>query len=235
MKVIILCGGLGTRLAEETKTKPKPMVLIGNKPIIWHIIKYYNSFGFKDFILATGYKHKVLEEYFNKNKIKNCNIRLIFTGNKTLTGGRILRLKNFIKDDNFLLTYGDGLSNVNLKKLISLHTKKKGVATLTAVRPPVRFGELKISSGCMIKNFKEKPQHSNNWINGGYFVMNKKIFEFIKNDNTILERFSLQTLSKKRKLFALKHFSFWQCMDTMRDKIFLNKIWKTKKAPWKIW
>ena len=154
MKVIILCGGLGTRLAEETKKKPKPMVLIGNKPIIWHIIKYYNSFGFKDFILATGYKHKVLEEYFKKNKIKNCNIRLIFTGNKTLTGGRILRLKNFIKDDNFLLTYGDGLSTVNLKKLISLHKKNKGIATLTAVRPPVRFGELKISPNCLIKDFQ---------------------------------------------------------------------------------
>ena len=174
MKVIILCGGLGTRLAEETKTKPKPMVLIGNKPIVWHIIKYYNSFGFKDFILATGYKHKTLEEYFKKNRIKNCNIQLIFTGNKTLTGGRILRLKNYIENENFLLTYGDGLSDVNLKKLISLHKKKKGVVTLTAVRPPARFGELKISSNSLIKNFKEKPQHSTNWINGGYFVMNKK-------------------------------------------------------------
>lgn len=235
MKVIILCGGLGTRLAEETKTKPKPMVKIGRKPIIWHLIKYYQFYGFNEFILATGYKSQVLGDYFKKNKIKNSEIKLIYTGNETLTGGRLLRLKKFLKDDDFLLTYGDGLSNVNLKKLISFHYKNKSIATLTAVRPPVRFGELKLSLSGKIKEFKEKPQASSSWINGGFFVMNKNIFKYLKNDKTVLEKYALEKLSKQNKLSAYKHFSFWQCMDTMRDKIYLNKLWKEKKTPWKKW
>ncbi len=235
MKVIILCGGLGSRLAEETRSKPKPMVKIGTKPIIWHLIKYYQHFGFNDFILATGYKSYVLKEFFNKYKIKSAKINLVYTGKDSLTGGRLLRLKKFIDDDNFHLTYGDGLSNVNLKKLVSFHKKSNSIATLTSVRPPVRFGEIKLSSTGKVKEFNEKPQASSNWINGGFFVMNKKIFNYIKNDQTILERYTLEKLVQNKKLSAFKHFSFWQCMDTMRDKIYLNKLWKENKTPWKKW
>ena len=180
MKVIILCGGLGTRLSEETKTKPKPMVKIGTQPIIWHLIKYYQSYGFNDFILATGYKSNEIKKYFENIKIKNLNIQLVYTGKNTLTGGRILRLKKYIFDDEFLMTYGDGLSNINLKKLVSFHRSRKSVVTLTAVRPPVRFGEIKISNKGIVNEFKEKPQSSKNWINGGFFVMNKDIFNYLK-------------------------------------------------------
>jgi len=235
MKVVILCGGLGTRLSEETKTKPKPMVKIGSKPIIWHLIKYFQYYGFNDFLLATGYKSNVIKKYFENTNIKNTNIKLIYTGKDTLTGGRILRLKKFIKDDEFLMTYGDGLSNINLKKLISHHRKSKSIVTLSAVRPPVRFGEIKISNDGKVKQFKEKPQASQNWINGGFFIMNKEIFNYLKNDKTILERQPLENLTKKKKLSGFKHYSFWQCMDTMRDKNYLNKLWKEHKSPWKKW
>ena len=235
MKVVILCGGLGTRLSEETKTKPKPMVKVGSKPIIWHLIKYYQSYGFNDFLLATGYKSNVLKKFFESTKIRKSNIELVYTGKNTFTGGRILRLKEFIKDDEFLMTYGDGLSNVNIKKLITFHRISKSIVTLTAVRPPVRFGEIKISAKGKIGQFKEKPQSSKNWINGGFFVMNKPIFDYIKNDKTILEKQPLETLAKKKKLSGYKHYSFWQCMDTMRDKIYLNKLWRENKSPWKKW
>ena len=228
MKVVILCGGLGTRLSEETKTKPKPMVKIGSKPIIWHLIKYFQYYGFNDFLLATGYKSNVIKKYFENTNIKNTNIKLIYTGKDTLTGGRILRLKKFIKDDEFLMTYGDGLSNINLKKLISHHRKSKSIVTLSAVRPPVRFGEIKISNDGKVKQFKEKPQASQNWINGGFFIMNKEIFNYLKNDKTILERQPLENLTKKKKLSGFKHYSFWQCMDTMRDKIQLDTALKKK-------
>ena len=235
MEVVILCGGLGTRLAEETKTKPKPMVNIGTKPIIWHLIKYFKFYGFNDFILATGYKSKIIKKFFEDKKIKNTNIKLVYTGKNTLTGGRILRLRNIIKNKEFLMTYGDGLSNVNLKKLISFHRASKSIVTLTAVRPPVRFGEINISEEGKITQFKEKPQSSKNWINGGFFVMNQKIFNHLKNDQTILEKKPLETLAKKKQLSGYRHFSFWQCMDTMRDKKYLNKLWKTNKSPWKKW
>tara|TARA_B100001057_G_scaffold487231_1_gene569630 strand:- start:310 stop:1017 length:708 start_codon:yes stop_codon:yes gene_type:complete len=235
MKVVILCGGLGTRLSEETQTKPKPMVKIGSKPIIWHLIKYYQYFGFNNFILATGYKSNVIKKYFENTKIKNSNIKLVYTGKDTLTGGRILRLKKFITDDEFLMTYGDGLSNINLKQLISFHHRTKSVATLTAVRPPVRFGEIKILNNGKVDQFKEKPQASKNWINGGFFIMNKGIFNYLENDKTILERQPLETLAKQKKLSGYRHFSFWQCMDTMRDKNYLNKLWKSNKSPWKKW
>ena len=211
------------------------MVKIVNKPIIWHLIKYYQYYGFNDFILATGYKSNILKSFFKKNKIKSSNINLVYTGKDSLTGGRLLRLKKYVQDENFLLTYGDGLSNINLKKLINFHSKNKSIATLTAVRPPVRFGEISISSKGKVKEFKEKPQATSNWINGGFFVMNKKIFDYIKNDKTILERYTLEKLVKNKKLSAYKHFSFWQCMDTMRDKIYLNKLWKENKTPWKKW
>jgi len=235
MKVIILCGGLGTRLAEETKTKPKPMVKIGNIPILTHLIKYYNSYGYKEFILATGYKSKIIKDYYKKKKINNSNIKVIYTGKNTLTGGRILRLKKYIDDEIFLVTYGDGLSNVNLKELVNFHIKKKGIVTLTAVRPTIRFGEIKFSKSSKIFSYKEKPQATKNWINGGFFVMTNKIFDFIKNDFTVLEKGPLEKIAKKGKLFAYKHNNFWQCMDTMRDKILLNKLWNKRLAKWKRW
>ena len=235
MKVVILCGGLGTRLAEETRTKPKPMVNIGAKPIIWHLIKYYHSYGHKNFILATGYKSKIINDFFKTNKIMGCNIVLKYTGKETLTGGRILRLKKYIGDEDFLLTYGDALSNINIKKLITFHKKNKGIVTLSAVRPPVRFGELLISKNNTVNEFKEKPQSANNWINGGFFVMKSGIFNYLKNDKTILERNPLASLSVQKKLKAFKHYSFWQCMDTMRDKILLNKLWSKDLAKWKKW
>lgn len=234
MKVVLLCGGLGTRISEETKIKPKPMVKIGNSPILSHIIKYYESFGYKEFIIALGYKSKVIKNYFkeNKNIYKNCNIKLVDTGKNTLTGGRLLKLKKYLIDDkDFMLTYGDGVSNVNLKKLLNYHKQHNKIATVTAVRPPVRFGELYIVRN-KVKSFKEKPQASKGWINGGFFVFNNKIFKYLKNDFTILEREPLSKLTKEKELMAFKHKSFWQCMDTMRDKMLLNSIWKTKKAPW---
>ena len=235
MKVLILCGGLGTRLAEETALKPKPMVQIGQKPILWHLIKYFKHYGLNDFILATGYKSNVIKNYFEKNKIINCNVKACFTGKDTLTGGRILRLKKIIGDSDFFVTYGDGLSNVNIRELIKFHNKHKGIVTLTAVRPPVRFGEIKISAKSEVLSFKEKPQATQNWINGGFFVMRKEVFKYIKDDNTILEKKTFQKLTKNKKLYAYKHYKFWQCMDTLREKKYLNKIWLNGNAPWKKW
>jgi glucose-1-phosphate cytidylyltransferase len=228
MKVVILCGGLGSRLAEETKLIPKPMVKIGKLPIVQHIINFYESYGFQDFILATGYKKEFLERYFKKNK----RIKCVFTGKNTLTGGRLLRLKNyFSKDENFFLTYGDGLSNQNLKNLIKFHIKHKKIATLTAVRPTARFGELKIQKN-KVKRFQEKPQLKDNWINGGFFIFNVKIFNYISGDKMMLEREPFLKLTKQNELMAFKHYGFWQCMDTMRDKNVLSELWKEKKAPW---
>ncbi len=228
MKVVILCGGLGSRLEEETKLIPKPMVKIGKLPIVQHIINYYKSFGYNDFILATGYKKEVLEKYYKNKK----NVRCIFTGKNTLTGGRILRLKRYFKKNEiFLLTYGDGLINQNLNKLLKFHIKHKKIATLTSVKPPARFGEVKIN-GNRVSSFEEKPQLQNNWINGGFFVFNSKIFNFISGDKTMLEREPFQKLTKIKNLMAYKHYGFWQCMDTMRDKKILENFWRKSKTPW---
>ena len=227
MKVIILCGGKGTRLAEETKIKPKPMVRVGNLPIIRHIMKIYEKDGFNDFILAVGYKGSIIKKYFKNFR----NVKVIDTGKNTLTGGRLLRLKKFIKDERFFLTYGDGVAKINLKRLLKFHLKHKKTATLTAVRPPARFGELFLS-GKRIKSFKEKPQTDSGWINGGYFVFEKEIFSYIKNDQTILEREPLERLTQQKKLYAFKSYNFWQCMDTLRDKKLLNKMWREKKVLW---
>jgi len=228
MKVVILCGGVGSRLAEETKLIPKPMVKIGKLPIVQHIINYYKSFGYNDFILATGYKKEVLEKYYKNKK----NVRCIFTGKNTLTGGRILRLKRYFKkNENFLLTYGDGLINQNLNKLLKFHIKHKKIATLTSVKPPARFGEVKIN-GNRVSSFEEKPQLQNNWINGGFFVFNSKIFNFISGDKTMLERKPFQKLTKIKNLMAYKHYGFWQCMDTIRDKKILENFWRKSKTPW---
>ncbi len=226
MKVVILAGGKGTRLSEYTKLIPKPMMKIVKIPIIVRIIKYYYKFGFKDFIIATGYKKKVIEKYFSKN-LKSLNIKTIDTGLNSMTGGRIKFLKNFL-NSTFLLTYGDGLSNVNLKKLIKFHKQNKYFVTLTAVRPPARFGGIKIS-GKRVKYFKEKSKLDEGWINGGFFVMEPKIFDYIKNSKTILEQYPLEKLSSQKKLGAYKHNGFWQCVDTIRDKELLETAVKNKK------
>ena len=234
MKTVILCGGLGSRLSEETKTKPKPMVTIGGIPTVCHIINIYKKNGFKDFILATGYKSDYIKKYFSKKMIKklNCKIKIVFTGHKTMTGGRVLRLKRFFKkNEDFMLTYGDGLTNQNIKRLVKMHSQSKKVATVTAVRPPIRFGELTLH-GNKVKNFREKIQSNKGWINGGFFVLNYKIFKFIRNDNTMFERDPMQKLVEKKQLSAFKHKGFWHCIDTMRDKKILEQIFKSGKAPW---
>lgn len=233
MKIIILCGGKGTRLSEETRKIPKPMVKIGPEPILVHIINYYKSYGFNNFILAVGYKGKIIRNYFKKKKYQQ-SVRVINTGLNTLTGGRLLRLKKlFNRNEDFMFTYGDGLTTLNLNKLLLFHKKNKKIATMTVVKPPARFGEV-ILKNEIVKKFKEKPQHSQGWINGGFFVLNSKIFRYIKNDQTMFEREPLLKLVKKKQLVAYKYNGFWKCMDTLRDKILLNEFWKNKKGPWKI-
>ncbi len=224
MKVVILAGGFGTRLGEHTKHIPKPMIKICGKPILIHIINHYYKYGFKDFIIATGYKQEVIKKYFKKKfKFK---VKIIFTGKKTMTGGRILRLKKYLNEP-FMLTYGDGVSNINLKKLLSFHNKNKKIATLSAVRPPARFGAIKIKKNT-VKYFKEKSKLDEGWINGGFFVMDPKILNYIKNDTTFLEKEPLVNLSKKNQLNAYKHHGYWQCMDTYRDKLIIESHFKKK-------
>ncbi len=224
MKVVILAGGLGTRISEYTKTIPKPMIKICGKPIIHRIIDHYVSYGHNEFFIALGYKGKIIREYFKKKKInKNVKIHLIETGKNTMTGGRLKRLKNYLKE-TFLLTYGDGLSNVNLNKLIKFHNKNKKLITLTAVRPPARFGVIKINKG-IVKYFREKNSLDAGWINGGFFVIDPKFINLIKNDDTYLEREPFKKATYKKQLLAFKYSGFWQCMDTLRDKEILeNKI-----------
>ena len=227
MKVVILAGGFGTRLSEYTKTIPKPMINIDGKPILLYIMKFYAKHGFKNFYIALGYRGKIIKKFFNK-KFFDWNINLIETGKNTMTGGRLKRLKKYIGNETFMMTYGDGLSNVNLNKLLKFHKKNKKLVTLTAVRPPARFGALRLK-GHNVNYFKEKSQLDEGWINGGFFVMEPKFLKFIKNDNTYLEREPLEQMTKKRQLMAFKHKGFWQCMDTKRDKDKLDKILKSKK------
>ncbi len=224
MKVIILAGGLGTRLAEYTKSIPKPMIKVGGLPIIHHIILHYKKFGLRSFIIASGYKAKIIKKYFKK-KLKDLDIKVINTGLKTMTGGRIKKLKKYLNNETFLLTYGDGISNVNITKLIKFHKKNKKLATLTAVRPPARFGAIKISKNT-VKVFKEKSKIDEGWINGGFFCLESKIIKLIKDDMTYFEKEPLEQLSKKKQLMAFKHHGFWQCMDTKRDKVIIEKILK---------
>ena len=225
MKVVILAGGLGTRLSEYTKNIPKPMVKIKGLPILLRIINHYYSYGFKDFFIASGYKEKIIKNYFKKKKFK-FNINIINTGLQTMTGGRLKRLEKYLNSETFLLTYGDGLSNINLNKLIKFHSKSNNLVTLTAVRPPARFGAIKINKN-KVKVFREKSRLDEGWISGGFFVMEPRIFNYIKNDKTFLEKEPLENLSKINKLGAYKHYGFWQCMDTLRDKEILEK--KIKK------
>jgi len=226
MKVVILAGGFGTRIAEANG--PKPMVNIGNKPILYHIINYYKKFGYNDFIVALGYKGDFIRKKFKKYKF---NIQFVDTGLNTMTGGRIKKLKKYLNNERFMLTYGDGLSNVNLSKLLKLHIASKKIATVTAVHPPARFGEIVIKSN-RVAEFNEKIQSKQNWINGGFFVFEPEFLNYIKSDQTSLEAEPLTKISKEGLLGAYKHEKFWQCMDTMKDKKYLEELWK-KKAPWK--
>lgn len=256
MKVVILAGGLGTRLSEETDIKPKPMVEIGEYPIIWHIMKIYSHFGINDFIICLGYKGYVIKEYFanyflhksdveidiKDNKIKYLNsttepwkISLIDTGLNTMTGGRIKRVKKFLENETFMLTYGDGLSDVNISDLLKFHKNHNGIATVTAVQPAGRFGSLSIGPADNISSFLEKPPGDNSWINGGFFVLEPEVVEYISGDDTVWERYPLEKISENKQLIAYKHKGFWHPMDTLRDKNYLNEIWKTGKAPWKVW
>tara|TARA_B100001248_G_scaffold105461_1_gene78604 strand:- start:137 stop:826 length:690 start_codon:yes stop_codon:yes gene_type:complete len=226
MKVIILAGGFGTRLSEYTKKIPKPMVTINNKPILIHIMEHYFKYGFDDFYIALGYKGSFIRNYFKRKKY-NWKINLINTGLKTMTGGRLKRLKKIIGNQTFMMTYGDGISNINIEKLIKFHRKNKKLVTLTAVRPPARFGAIKIK-GNNVKLFKEKDKVDEGWINGGFFVMEPEFLNYIKNDKTFLEKEPLEIIGKKGQLLAYKHDDFWQCMDTKRDKDLLEKILKKK-------
>jgi len=234
MKAVILAGGYGTRISEESYLRPKPMIEIGNKPILWHIMKIYSHYGIKDFVICCGYKAEMIEEYFESFNSDEFNVTLVNTGLDTMTGGRIKRIQNNI-DETFCLTYGDGLSNVKINELLSFHEKTKSVGTLTAIHPPERFGVLELS-GDNVFEFHEKRSKESEWINGGFFVFEPEIFDYIKNgDKTILEKEPLETLARERKLSAFKHNGFWYPMDTLRDKKHLEGLWDSNNAPWKIW
>lgn len=256
--VVILCGGMGTRLREETEIKPKPMIEIGGRPILWHIMKYYSHFGFSRFILALGYRGEYIKKYFYDYSFISSNFTIILdpqkspkvhslsnenhwevacidTGLSTLKGGRIKRLEPYIKGRYFHLTYGDGLSNVNIDKLDKFHRSHKKIGTVTAVRPPSRFGEMAIE-GDYVKEFEEKPQLKAGYINGGFFVFNREFLEYLTPDEDCDFEFNaLQKLSRNKELIAFKHNGYWQCMDTVRDMEYLNKLWKSNNPPWKVW
>jgi glucose-1-phosphate cytidylyltransferase len=255
MKVAILAGGLGSRLAEETEVKPKPMVEIGGKPILWHIMMYYSQFGFKDFAIALGYKGEVIKKYMvdycklsrdltvnmgtgevtaSGGQISDWTVDLVDTGTPTQTGGRIKRLKPYIGNETFMLTWGDGLADVNLDDLLAFHRSHGKLATLTAVRPTARFGHLEME-GEQIVEFSEKPQTKEGWINGAFFVLEPKIFDYIDGDLTHFEKEPLEQLAREGQLMAYRHSSFWQCMDTIREKKLLETLWESGNAPWKIW
>ncbi len=234
MKAIILAGGLGTRISEETHAQPKPMIKIGGMPVLLHIMKIYSYYKINDFIICLGYKGDIIKKFFSNYDSMPWNVQLIDTGLDTMTGGRIKRIQEHI-DDTFCVTYGDGLSDVNINNLISFHKEKKSLATLTAIHPPERFGVLNLS-GDYVSEFHEKHRGESSWINGGFFVFEPEVFDYLQDDDrTILERTPLETLAKEQKLTAFKHNGFWFPMDTLRDKRHLENLWDTKKAPWKVW
>lgn len=255
MKAVILAGGLGTRLAEETETAPKPMVQIGGKPILWHIMKTYSNYGIDDFIICCGYKGYVIKEYFAnyflhmadvtfdlaKNKMKvhqnfgeSWHVTLVDTGEQTMTGGRLKRVKEYVGNETFCMTYGDGVSDVNVQDVVRFHKKQKCLATVTAVRPPGRFGSLMVKGEKVFK-FDEKIPGDGAWVNGGFFVLEPAVLKHIEGDSTIWERDTLKKLAAKGKLAAFEHPGFWQPMDTLRDKKLLEELWQSNKAPWKVW
>ena len=256
MKEVILAGGFGTRITEESHLKPKPMIEIGEQPILWHIMKYYSQFGFNDFVICLGYKQYVVKEYFadyflhtsditfdlanNKMEVHNnyaepWKVTLVDTGLHTMTGGRIKRIQNHIKDEPFMLTYGDGLSNVDLKKLLEFHQSHGKIGTLTTVNIGQAKGVLTIDESNTIRSFREKNENDGAIINGGFMVMNPEIFDYIEGDSTVFEKEPLQKLAQDGQLMSFYHDGFWQCMDTQREKMKLEKLWETKKAPWKVW
>ncbi|WP_157151088.1 glucose-1-phosphate cytidylyltransferase [Brachyspira sp. SAP_772] len=261
MKAVILAGGLGTRLGEETTIRPKPLVEIGGKPIIWHIMKHYSYYGVNDFVILLGYKGYMIKEFFdnyrrhlydmkidfknNKSEVlksdlnieeEKWTIELIDTGEHSMTGGRLKRAYEYLKDEEmFCLTYGDGVSNVDIEKEIDFHKGHNKIATMTAVFPPARWGAISINNNNMITDFVEKPKGDNIYINGGFFVLNKEIFNYLKDDSTIFEQEPLRNLAKDKELMAFKHEDFWQCMDTQRDKSLLEDMWNKGNAPWKTW
>lgn len=234
MKVVILAGGKGSRISFYTQKIPKPMIKVGNIPILVHIINIYKNYGFNDFIIAAGYKSKIISDYFLKYK-KLGNIKVVNTGIDSETGERIRKLKNFlIKEKNFLLTYGDGVSSINIKKLIKFHLKHKKIATMTTVRPPVKFGEVSIGKNNKILKFKEKPQLNQGWINGGFFVLNNKIFRYLNGKNLVFEKKPLSQLCDDGEMKAYMHYGYWKCMDNLSEKNQLEAIYKKKKTIWKI-
>lgn len=256
MKVVILAGGLGTRLSEETEVKPKPMVEIGGQPILWHIMKHYAHFGFKEFCIALGYRGEVVKRFFmdyhslsgnisidlrsgkvdmHERECEDWVVRLLNTGQDTDTGGRVKRLETHLKDETFMITYGDGVCDVNLNDLLDFHRRHGRVATITAVRPPARFGGLIFDRDSMVVDFTEKPQIGEGWINGGFMVCEPEIFKYLRDDDSSLEADALEHLATERQLAAYQHEGFWQCMDTLRDKRLLENLWQDRSAPWRVW
>ena len=256
MKVVILAGGLGTRLSEETDIKPKPMVEVGGKPILWHIMKIYSHHGFNEFIICLGYKGYVIKEYFanyflhqsdvtidlngNKMEVHNCKaepwrITLIETGLNTQTGGRIKRIKDYVGNETFMLTYGDGVADVDIAKLLEFHKSHGKTATITAVQPTGRYGVLELNERSSVIHFQEKPKGDEVWVNGGFFVLEPEAFNYIQGDETIWEREPLESILKDGQIVAYKHFGLWKCMDTSRDKVELETLWNSGKAAWKVW
>ncbi|MBP7860122.1 glucose-1-phosphate cytidylyltransferase [bacterium] len=256
MKVAILAGGLGTRLQEETQIKPKPMVEIGGRPILWHIMKIYSHFGFKEFVIALGYRGGIIKDYFLNYRTRDSNlvidlksgdtqvasahdvedwkVHLIDTGIDTMTGGRIKRVADYLGDEPFMVTYGDGIADINLKAVLELHQKENRIATVSAVRPPARFGQIRLDKTGVI-GFAEKPQADSGWINGGFFVLDSKIKKYINDDDTVFEREPLERLAQEGMLSSYQHDGFWQCMDTVRDVELLQSLWASGNAPWRIW
>lgn len=256
MKVVILAGGFGTRLSEETVLKPKPMVEIGGKPMLWHIMKIYSSYGFNDFVICLGYKGYVIKEYFanyflhqsdvtfdiknNKIEIHNTQadpwkVTLVDTGLHTMTGGRVKRVKPYLNGEPFMLTYGDGVGNVNLNALIEFHQQQQKMMTVTSVQPSGRFGTLNISEDLKVKAFEEKPKGERGWINGGFFICNPEVINYIEDDTTIFERAPMENIAMEGQMVAFKHEGYWKCMDTLRDKNELETSWQSGKAQWKNW
>lgn len=257
MKVLILAGGFGTRLGEETAIRPKPMVTVGDQPILWHIMKIYSYYGFNDFVILAGYKQEVIKDYFfnyilhnsdvnfdlaNNNyrffnsKVEPWNVSVIFTGDDSLTGTRIKKAQQYVGNEPFMLTYGDGVSDVNISKLVEYHKSTKSLCTLTAYQPKGRFGAISIDKNGKVNSFEEKPVGSSSWINSGFFVCEPEVFDYIPNDiNTVFEQEPLMELAKAGKLGAFKHEGFWHPMDMLKDKVELNDLWRLNKAPWKVW
>ena len=256
MKVVILAGGYGTRISEETDIKPKPMIEIGGKPILWHIMKIYSTYGYNDFIICCGYKGYAIKDYFlnyynhqndftidlsngdiemhNRNS-EPWKVTLVDTGINTLTGGRVKRVKEYIGDETFMLTYGDGVSDLNIDELVKYHKKNNKLATITSVQPPGRFGALNLDTNNNVNKFIEKPAGDGAWINGGFFVLDSKVIDYITDDSTVWEQDPLKRLAAEGELSAYKHNGFWKPMDTLRDKLELENLWKSNEAPWKIW